>query len=99
MHVSYRKGTFVVEALFLCGFCRLLLHNPVQMHLQVFKRGLLVLFGDCQCQKLTGSCIVFEFLFISLLLLNFFFFFFFWKNIVNALTLLFVICYLSYPEN
>ena len=56
-----------VEALFLCGFFRLLLHNPVQMHLLAFKRGLLVLFGDCQYQKPIGMCKVFiSNLFISL---------------------------------
>ena len=61
------KRYLCVEALFLCGLFRLLLHNPVQMHLQVFKRGLLVLFGDCRYQKPIGMCKVFKFLFFSLL--------------------------------
>lgn len=41
----------------LCCFCRLSLHNPVQMPLQVCRRGLPVLFGDCRCLKLTGNSI------------------------------------------
>ena len=43
-----------VEASFPCWLCRLLLHTPVQMPLQVFRRGLLVLCGDCQYQKQIG---------------------------------------------
>ena len=43
-----------VKASFPFWLCRLLLHTPVQMPLQVFRRGLLVLCGDCQYQKQIG---------------------------------------------
>lgn len=37
------------------GLCRLLLLNPVLMLPLVFKRGLLVRYGDCQFLKPTGT--------------------------------------------
>jgi len=37
------------------GLCRLLLLNPVLMLLLDFKRGLLVLYGDCQFLKPIGT--------------------------------------------
>ncbi|RVW84481.1 Protein ARABIDILLO 1 [Vitis vinifera] len=46
--ISKRIGYILPPSLVNFGmipFNQLLLHNPVQMHLQVFKRGLLVLFG------------------------------------------------------
>lgn len=41
------------------GLFRLLLHKAAQTPPQVFKKGLLVLFGDYQCQKPIGMWLLF----------------------------------------